>query len=359
VTVSVVPTVGSGTRFDPWKPLGWEPGAKSHRIVPGGAGGDRTQAIWILSTPNNIGDQRAEKVCDTLEDNASSAMRTVLEKHLGVTLDAPVKGYEDRGGRLQEKAGSANVIDLLATALLDPPGGAWNPLMPTTRGQYELILDGLRWRVPTIRGGATDDFNRADESTLSGGGNWGSGYGDWNNMALAGNAVRAAAADSDSAARWLANEFSGGGQYSQAVFGTLTDSFIFWSVCARMHPSSTTDESCYQVTSVYDASVLAYRIYEYNSSFGATELDTVTGNATSATFRIEANGTSLKGVRNGTDITNLAVTDATLDEATYTRVGIADYQGTGTLVTADNWEGGALGGAPAIRRYSLPATGVG
>lgn len=347
MAVSVVPYVGGGTLKDPWKPLGWVPGAKSLRIVPGGADGNRSNQFAILHTPSDIADARATKVCDTVADTDSAAMRNVLGGRLNMTFDTILKGYEERGGRHQEKTAVANVIDLLATAMLLPPNGAWYPLRPSHRGQYEVVMGGeLKWYFPTVRGGAgSDDFNRANETPLSGGGNWGSGYADWGDMNLTSNAARAASSATDCAARWLAETFSGGGQYSQADFGALTGSEEYLTVACRMHPSSTTDESCYMLTNI-NSGTDTHKLYEVSSAFGFTELDSVAGNTAAATFRLELSGSTLSPLRGGAAITGLGTTDATLDETTYTRVGICNYfeSVSGTI---DNWSGGALSAPPA------------
>lgn len=186
-------------------------------------------------------------------------------------------------------------------------------------------------------------------------GNWDNGYADWNAAtAQAGGTVGPAATASNVGLRRNTGTYTAD-QYSRVTAGSTGASKEVGAAC-RMHPSSTTDESCY-LGAVSDFGTDLYIIYECSAGAGSVTFSTLTSaswsgapTATTDIFTLEAEGTTLRmGSSEGAgDAQRLTTTDATLDGATYSTVGFYMYAESNIAnarVTA--WDGGSIGAAAA------------
>jgi hypothetical protein len=145
---------------------------------------------------------------------------------------------------------------------------------------------------------ATDDFNRANENPLSGGGNWSSSS-DMNALKIVGNEVLTVTANSDSGMRYTGVS-AGIDHYSEITISAVGDHDFGAAVC--MQPSG----DCYLTTN-YDSSIM-YIFSRIGGSFN--ELNHVSGvYANSDVIRLERFGDELRLYQNGT--LKLTITDET------------------------------------------------
>ena len=105
--------------------------------------------------------------------------------------------------------------EIVASIMLNPPLNSWKPIRVTKRGFYELHLGGIIWEQAVIKGGASDNFNRADENPLAG---------NWTTVPTAGNCkivtnVVNGVTTGSNEVYWNAGSFSND-QYSQLIFPT-------------------------------------------------------------------------------------------------------------------------------------------
>jgi hypothetical protein len=158
--------VGSGSRRDPYRVPGMQPGASILDLRPDCTAPD---GHAILSSPQPVRDRRLRLVAERPHEAVAIATRRLF------------------ASRLRVDAAEETLAHALFAMLVTPPSGrhAWPRLMPALLfGQwmpgranprrYELWLGGeLVTATPVIAGGASfrDDFNRAD-SLGSLGGNW-------------------------------------------------------------------------------------------------------------------------------------------------------------------------------------------
>jgi hypothetical protein len=164
----------------------------------------------------------------------------------------------------------------------------------------------------------TDDFTRADESPLSGGGNWGSGTGAWGDLKITSNQATTVTPAVESAARWEANDFSLD-HFSEATIGNFVDGLI--AATTRMRTDA--DGDCYSWEADVGTSALA--LFRFDDSAGLTPVqlgsDVSELAATDDVMRLESSGTTHTGKRNGTQ--KIQQTDATYNAGgTHIRLGI-------------------------------------
>jgi hypothetical protein len=150
----LAPYVGSGTRNDPFRPVGSDqPGwsaidlrADNGVTVDGGGWG----FALLYLPPGTSAPARAIKLAEDPKETIALTTRQVLTSRL------PLDFSKDR-----------IIEDLFSTLLLKPPDGWWNALRPAN-GFHEAWLGGQRILYqPVVAGGTlTDNFNRADEIPL-------------------------------------------------------------------------------------------------------------------------------------------------------------------------------------------------
>ena len=148
--------IGSGTRVDPFRPVGSDqPGWSAIDLRPdGGASLDGNGlGKCLLHTPESFKHSRVQKLGDDKLDSLSSLQRDKLTNKYRVDLAKPKL-----------------LRDIIATMMVRPHSDAWNPILPTPL-RWEIWLGGLLWSAPRISGGSSDNFNRPNE-TLSSAGGW-------------------------------------------------------------------------------------------------------------------------------------------------------------------------------------------
>ena len=138
VSLTLAPYVGNGTRRNPF------------RTALEGASIDlrpdcsKRDGYALVNTQERV---RRLKLAEGFKDTFGYRIRNRVHDLLGVDVS-----------RVRR-------FDVLAAKLLLEPNG-WLPLLPTHE-RFEIWLGGLVWEFPLIRGGASDNFNRADENPLA------------------------------------------------------------------------------------------------------------------------------------------------------------------------------------------------
>ena len=146
---------------------------------------------------------------------------------------------------------------------------------------------------------ASDNFNRADESPLSGGGNWATVTG-FNNFRIVSNQVTQVTEPSDTAARYSGVTWPDD-QWSQVTIADAT--LQNGGPAVRMNTSGTASSYVFVVVAS------EYRIYRISSG-SATSIASAAGTfANGDVLYLEIQGTTLIAKKNGVQV--LTVTDAT------------------------------------------------
>lgn len=203
---------------------------------------------------------------------------------------------------------------------------------------------------------ATDDFNRANETPLSGGGNWQDGPGAYGSVNLNTNKIRAATTGADVASRYGGTTF-GNDQYSQAKMATLSGSgsrYIGVNVRIRL----STDGDSYSALYVQGSGVVELYDQSDTGSIGSTLIASITSTfAVNDILKLEVIGTTsnLKVYKNGSQI------GTTQSDSTWTtgQPGVAFYTVDVAQIELDDWEGGDVGGTPTVFPERLLLLGAG
>lgn len=194
---------------------------------------------------------------------------------------------------------------------------------------------------------ATDPF------TASISADWDNGHADFRpfawNAASSGVIQPGAAGAPEAGMRRITETFTGD-HYSTATVQTLSPGDCGIGVLVRVHPDSTTDESCYYCD-VEDFSTDVYRIYEVSSAFGFTQRASASwaGSpfAAGETMTAEAEGTTIRfgtAEGGGADTQRVTYGSASLSGATYNKVGLTIYTGSSASDgRITSWEGGSIG----------------
>lgn len=148
----LAPYKGSGTTPDPFRPEGSDqPGWSAIDLRPDAS---VITGRCLLYLPVADANPLLRKLSDAKEEMIGTANRNALRTALGAST-------------LQDDAFASVVKELLVR----PPAGRWNRLQ-AVGDRYEINLGGLLWEGPVVSADASDDFNRANETPLSGGGVW-------------------------------------------------------------------------------------------------------------------------------------------------------------------------------------------
>lgn len=301
--------IGSGTRADPFRPVGSDqPGwaAIDLRPDPSVVDGGGLNAC-LLRTPTAFNDPRARFLADDKLENLTNPQKNFLQNRLGIDLS------------------STNLLrDIIATLMVHPPNGAWKRLNPGLLW-WEIWLGELIWQVPRISGGASDNFNRPNETPLA----ISAGY---VHSGIAGDVDQTIALASNAA------QTTGWGMTYGVNAASTANQFSEADVKNR--------DSGPGVRLAAGAS--AFNGYTYGAFGGTGHISKFTnGTATdigtggsiglvAATFRIEANGSSLR-----------ALVDGVQDVAPITDTSYATGQpgfaaATSASHAVDAWRGGDL-----------------
>ena len=179
---------------------------------------------------------------------------------------------------------------------------------------------------------AADNFNRANETPLSGVGNWTAGPGTWNNLDLNTNAIRTTGADG--AAAYTAVSWPNDG-YSEHIFPTFSAGSHDAGPAYRL---STLVQTAYVAVIVSNGdndgiwSRVAGIWTQLSNPAGGIDADDI--------VRIECEGTTIRMKINGTVVSS--VTDSAIASGS---CGIYGSVTASASFTMDNWAGGDLAAA--------------
>lgn len=319
--------VGSGTDDNPFRPSGSDlpdfAGAIDLRPDPTQPNGFALTAalLPLPSSPNRI----------TLTDDPderSATLRQRIESRLGLNLD------DHPFRRL--------VAHLLLDHGDDANPGRWNRLRPE-QDAWRVYLGGLLFEMRRVSGGATqtDDFNRADSTTL--GGSWTEVIGD---LEISGNELRAVGTTSTQA-RWDA-DLASSNTYCQVAGVGYSASGAQSKAVGPLVRYSTLADTYYVMIRVFTDSLAAGTltlrsvVAGVSSNLAGPNTDTAVAGEV---LKTSANGSTIKGFKDGVEV--FSVTDVAI--ATGTRCGVRVLSGgANTRCRADNWEAGDLGGAAPV-----------
>lgn len=215
-------------------------------------------------------------------------------------------------------------------------------LIPALPGSYTITGDDAAL-LSAVGGTASDDFNRADSSTL--GANWTSHGSDM--PQVIGNQAGSKSGSSISGAYWTADTF-GGDQFSEVVIPAIPASACWVGVTVREIGTSG-----YLLIAFNNAGTLEMRIYREDAG-SYTQLQ---GNnvsfAPGDVMRLEVLGTTLTAKLNGVSVMT-PPTDSTYASGA---PGIQFFSNTVPQVV-DDWSGGELGVAVAFTLDALPGSYV-
>jgi hypothetical protein len=195
---------------------------------------------------------------------------------------------------------------------------------------------------------ASDDFNRANAATL--GANWTQAKGDSARHGILGNQADANGA-ADCGDYYSATAF-GGDQFSQATVVAVAS--LLQAVTVRGITSGVNRDRYNGGHDFNDTGNKRHRIYKYVggvwTSLGAHASEDLTAGHVA---RLEAVGTGLDLKING--VSKVATTDASLASG---QPGLYSVHGVADVAMWDDWSGGDLATAGAVRRIAGPGGGL-
>lgn len=303
----LAPYKGSGTRADPFRPEGSDqPGWSAIDLRPDAS---VLTGRCLLYLP--VAD--ANPLLRKLSDNKDELIGVSNRNFLRTTLSSP--SLEDD-----------TLANTVAALLLRPPVGAWNRLQ-ATGDHYEIHLGGPIWQSPIIFG-ASDDFNRANETPIAS---------PWTKSGPGPNANLTSNAMTETVGNDTFYYYSGAAtsanQYSQAkVTAAGGGSGSEWGPAARI-----------QVSALYDGYFNdclpgSEGIYKYVASTASLVQAVTYTMAVNDIVRIEAQGSTLRFIANGTERTGSPGTDTSITDA---GGGPGVFLLSNTVVI-DDWAGGDL-----------------
>lgn len=194
----------------------------------------------------------------------------------------------------------------------------------------------------------SDDFNRSDETPLSGGGAWVSGPGASDNVQLVGQKVRLVTNSTEGVARRATPAFSAS-QVSQCQVVTRTTTTEYAGPAVRIN--STTDADHYLLRPGYTSTAMNIRRITDSGSLSGATLGAAFGTfSVNDTLRLEAAGKLLIAKQNGTIVATRVDGDFASGQP-----GVHLYSEMGVEASElDNWLGDDL----AVTRLYLPSSGA-
>lgn len=254
--------------------------------------------------------------------------------------------------KIAARNAGTRIDDILADLLITPPAKGWNGLLPN-RGFYEIWLgpktDKLLFKMATIGGGATDNFNRANETPLAS--PWGVSHGGaGGNCNLSSNAVTADSTTDKFI--YYSGSVTSANQYAQWLYASAITNDD-WGPAVRID-NTAGDRHGYWY-SVYAGgfdglnkfvSNAFTHVEDWHQAFGVGD-----------TARIEASGSTISGYRNGVEVSGSPATDTSLTSAGL-GAGAFVYQTGGSIDDFDGGDLGGGGGSPTLAQIEH-ATGRG
>lgn len=312
----LTPWIGSGIRLtDPFEPKHVDLGSGKWACLD--LRPDATQVngfalLWSdISLPNR---PDLRPIADLPGELLTTGRKNGLENALGITLDVA----DDRA------------TTILARLMFRPWPGRWGQVqISTIRWLKEVVFHGETWALENVPPGTPSNMDPSDTFTGSDSDPIG---GNWTTVTSAGSLRRvsnslAASSTTDSAAYWNADSFAND-QFSQiqaTTLGTEAD----WGPAVRCSSSAF---SIYFAAAWSPGEKLAKFVSGSYSSVASVTTSNVT---TSDTIRIEAEGSTLRWIKNGT--TEGSSTDTSLTSGS---AGVFIYQNNARLTP---WSGGDIG----------------
>lgn len=311
--------IGAGTHFDPFVPVGSDqPGWAAIDLRPPDGG---ELNACLLKVPTAFTDARARFLADDKLEALTNPQKNFLTNRLGVDLSSPTL-----------------LRDIIATLLNNPPVNGWKALRPG-RLRWEIWLGELIWEAPRASGGATDDFNRTNETPLAG--LWNRVSGSIEDINLNTNELRGAVNGDKIYARTDAT--TSADMYSEAR--DHNSAVGDWGPVVRAGGGPTTNLEGYLYA------VTLGRFAKFTNGAFTTISGNFDGVSVDDMVRIEAEGSSLSVYIDGVLHTGQSqpITDTSLtDEGDGPGVFIYD-----TTSRIDDWSGGDLGAPEQSPTISL------
>lgn len=306
--------IGSGTKVDPFRPVGSDqPGWSAIDIRPDASrldGGGLNACL--LHVPSAFSDPLARFLADDKLESLTNPQKNFLQNKLNIDLSSPTL-----------------LRDIIATLMTNPPVNGWKGIRPGLL-KWEIWLGGLLWDAPRISGGASDDFNRPDESPISTSGGWSlkrsTGSGFPNTFSIVSNKAQSPG----DAIHFYTGAAKTADQYAELIANSATNPDGGPSVRIDTNLASDT-------------------WYTYDNFFSGGEIwKVVSGSITnivvhnasdtlSTQIRLEVEGTTLRLYYAGIQSLNTPVTDTSISTG---QPGMFGYNSTHPF---EDWKGGDLG----------------
>lgn len=322
--------VGSGRLVDPFRPYRSDSYADWSAIdlrPNGGATleGDGLNAC-LLWLPDDLVDVNLYKVALDKLDTVPVLVRNGLKLRLGLTEIADTRF--DR---------------IVAAFMLAPPANGWKPVRAGTRSrQIEISLgplgDRLLYQQPVIAGGITitENFNKADNG-LGPNLTWTEWKGTgWRVLS---NQARGEGDDLDPQRARAETDLATDDHYAQAVIVAMTGA-NYRDVEVICRKDGTATDTFYQLIARLGEATDDHQLYKTvanaDTLLGTDTVDPAAGE----TFRLEVDGSTLQGFRNGAALSFNPVTDTAI--VGNLRTGIGTYTRLVHSVDLDSFEAGDL-----------------
>lgn len=261
-------------------------------------------------------------------DEPSAVLKSAIESRLGITLT------DNKLRRI--------VRSLLVEHGDDKRQDRWNALKPGVDGRYRIYLVGLIDEFPVVQGGAviTDDFNRADSTTLTPSAEGWS----WtetttpiaSNIDINANEAKAqngSSAGSAAIAR-AESDLATTDHYAQANCFASGNAAAVSGVCVRFDASAVTFYGCF-----LDQNDVSHEIHKRVAGTRTQLAAVTTPTASGLLIRLEVNGSNLEMFAAGVSL--ITTTDTSI--TTGVRTGITGAAvGAANRAKWDNFEAGDL-----------------
>jgi len=308
--------IGDGTWKNPFRALGLEGGGGLIDLRPKE---NQRAGLCILAMPNRHDQTGMEYLGDDLLARLSVKHQRRLWNKLQVGLDT-------------------SVLKDIFREMLHPLAGIadnkrWRPIRMTRERHWEAYINGvLLFSEPALGGGATDTFTRANESPV--GAPWVHANGGSAAINLVSNAITHGTAQDEF--MYYSGAASTGNQYSQWQYvTTITNND--WGPAIRCAGTTNANFSGYWFTLGGDPGFNKF----VNGSFTANWQNVTVTVATGTSYKIDGNGSTIRGYKGGVEQTGSPGTDTSL---TTGQPGVFIFDTGGSI---DDFDGGDIGGPAA------------
>ena len=326
----IAPYIGAGSDLDPFRPRGSDQAGWSaiDLRADGGAtlGGGGLNAC-LLHLPLADPDPQLRLVALDPADSIGVGVRQAIIARLGL-LASPASIRWD---------------DLAAELLLGPPPGGWRAIRSSREGSFDIWLGGLLKRLPVVRGGTSisEDWNCTDSASLTCDLTWteyiGTAWGITGNLARMAGIVNGNAARADA-------DLASDDHFCQATLVTLSV-FEITAGSVVCRKDSTATDTAYEFDARRASGATSHVLRKVVSGTATTLATGSSTHANGDVLRIEADGSTITGKKNGATDAGPATDTAITGNV---RCGIRGFGNTGTsVVELDDWSAGDLAVAAA------------